>query len=161
MLHLLKSRSCGHHGASQVPCPPLGLLCGQQGCASAAVARCVCITGASGTKGRMYTNRPQPAVATCLQEAAAKLQEQLGDPAAVCLLSVPEEGKVSMVAAFSPAVVQQGLQVGRACSMTASVCLSYQSRQHGHTHPALPVQVPEHGPCLMMLQKLRYCRSLS
>eukprot|EP00891_Asterochloris_glomerata_P004769 jgi/Astpho2/4769/Aster-00316 len=45
-----------------------------------------------------------------LQEAATQLQEQLGDPAAVCLLSVPEEGKVSMVAAFSPAVVKQGLQ---------------------------------------------------
>ena len=110
------------------------LLRSQQDCASArpsAVARCVCITGAPGTMGRMCINRPHPGVATCLQEAATQLQEQLGDPAAVCLLSVPEEGKVSMVAAFSPAVVKQGLQVGMACGMTASSCLPCQGRQHG------------------------------
>ena len=131
--------------------PSPGLVVQSAGLRFRSSGRCVCITDASGTKERMYTNRPQPAVATCLQEAAAKLQEQLGDPAAVCLLSVPEEGKVSMVAAFSPAVVKQGLQVGRACSMTASVCLSHQGRQHSHTHPAVPMQVLEYGPCLMML----------
>ena len=102
-------------------------------------------------------NRPQPAVATCLQEAAAQLQEQLGDPAAVCLLSVPEEGKVSMAAAFSPAVVKQGLQVDMACSMTAPVWLPCQRRQHGHTHGTLHFSrrsFHKHGPCGMLLSEV-------
>ncbi len=46
-----------------------------------------------------------------LQEAAAALQQRLGDPSAVFLAASPEEGKVAMAAAVSPAAVAGGLQV--------------------------------------------------
>lgn len=46
-----------------------------------------------------------------LQEAAAALQERLGDLSAVFLIASPEEGKVAMAAAVSPAAVAGGLQV--------------------------------------------------
>ena len=45
------------------------------------------------------------------QEAAAALQERLGDPSAVFLAASPEDGKVAMAAAVSPAAIAGGLQV--------------------------------------------------
>lgn len=56
-----------------------------------------------------------------LQESAAQLLEKLGDPAAVFLIS-SSEGKVSMVAAFSPAVVSKGLQAGKFIGGIARIC---------------------------------------
>ena len=49
--------------------------------------------------------------APLLQEAVAALQGRLGDPSAVFLVASPEEGKVAMAAAVSPAAVAGGLQV--------------------------------------------------
>ena len=62
------------------------------------------------------TLRPQ------LQEAAAALQNTLGDPAAVVLLSSAGEGKVGMAAAFSPQVVKGGLQAGKFIGGIAKIC---------------------------------------
>lgn len=60
-----------------------------------------------------------------LQEAATALLEQLGDPAAVVLASRGEgeaSGKVSFVAALSPAVVKGGLQAGKLVGAAAKLC---------------------------------------
>jgi len=57
-----------------------------------------------------------------VQEAAAQIQASLGDPAAVFLIASPDSQKVSMVAAFSPAVVSQGLQAGKFVGSVAKVC---------------------------------------
>lgn len=56
-----------------------------------------------------------------LQESAAQLVDKLGDPAAVFLIS-SSEGKVSMVAALSPAVVSKGLQAGKFIGAIAKIC---------------------------------------
>jgi len=49
------------------------------------------------------------------------LQQKLKN-GAVVLASVPEEGKVSLVAAFSPAVNQKGLQAGKFIGGIARLC---------------------------------------
>jgi alanyl-tRNA synthetase len=49
------------------------------------------------------------------------LQQKLGD-AAVVLGSVPEEGKVSLVAAFSPSVNEKGLKAGNFIGSIAKLC---------------------------------------
>ena len=51
-----------------------------------------------------------------------QIVEKLGDPAAVFLISSVEEQKVSMVAAFSPAVVKKGLQAGKFIGSIAKIC---------------------------------------
>ncbi|MFO8040710.1 MAG: alanine--tRNA ligase [Sodalinema sp.] len=56
-----------------------------------------------------------------LQTAAERLQQKLGD-AAVVLGAIPSEGKVSLVAAFSPAVTQNGLQAGKFIGAIAKLC---------------------------------------
>lgn len=56
-----------------------------------------------------------------LQKAAEQLLQKLGD-GAVVLGSVPEDGKVSFVAAFSPSVVQKGLQAGKVVGAIAKLC---------------------------------------
>lgn len=48
--------------------------------------------------------------------------EGLGDPGAVILGSSAEAGKVSLVAAFSPAVVKSGMQAGKFVGAIARVC---------------------------------------
>ena len=57
-----------------------------------------------------------------VQEAASHLQTDLGDPAAVFLISSADAQKVSMVAAFSPTVISQGLQAGKFIGGIAQVC---------------------------------------
>ncbi|PLZ79481.1 DHHA1 domain-containing protein, partial [Fischerella thermalis] len=47
---------------------------------------------------------------------------KLGAGAAVVLGSVPEVGKVSLVAAFSPEVNQKGLQAGKFIGAIAKIC---------------------------------------
>jgi alanyl-tRNA synthetase len=56
-----------------------------------------------------------------LMTAAEQLQQKLKN-GAVVLGSVPEEGKVSLVAAFSPQVNQKGLQAGKFIGAIAKLC---------------------------------------
>ena len=60
--------------------------------------------------------------ACCMQEAASQIQASLGDPAAVFLIASPDSQKVSMVAAFSPVLVSQGLQAGKFVGSIAKIC---------------------------------------
>ncbi|NDJ19140.1 alanine--tRNA ligase [Myxacorys almedinensis] len=59
--------------------------------------------------------------AASLQKAAEQLLQKLGE-GAVVLGSVPEEGKVSFVAAFSSGVVQRGVQAGKLVGAIAKLC---------------------------------------
>ncbi|MCS6814337.1 MAG: alanine--tRNA ligase [Cyanobacteria bacterium] len=59
--------------------------------------------------------------AQALQIAAERLMHKLGD-SAVILGSVPEPGKVSLVAAFSPAAIQKGLNAGKFVGTIAKIC---------------------------------------
>lgn len=59
--------------------------------------------------------------AESLKTAAERLQQKLGS-AAVVLGSVPEEGKVSLVAAFSKEVNAKGLQAGKFIGGIAKLC---------------------------------------
>ncbi|NEQ45768.1 MAG: alanine--tRNA ligase [Leptolyngbya sp. SIOISBB] len=56
-----------------------------------------------------------------LKTAAERLQQKLGE-GAVVLGSVPEEGKVSLVAAFSPKVIEQKVQAGKFIGAIAKLC---------------------------------------
>ncbi|RLN11467.1 alanine--tRNA ligase, chloroplastic/mitochondrial [Panicum miliaceum] len=60
--------------------------------------------------------------ADALKSAAEYLVGTLQDPAAVILGSSPGDGKVSLVAAFSPAVVKMGLQAGKFVGSIAKLC---------------------------------------
>ncbi|OIV96282.1 hypothetical protein TanjilG_05122 [Lupinus angustifolius] len=60
--------------------------------------------------------------AESLKSAAEYLIETLTDPAAVVLGSCPGEGKVSLVAAFTPGVVDQGIQAGKFIGQIAKLC---------------------------------------
>ncbi|KAF3796540.1 Alanine--tRNA ligase [Nymphaea thermarum] len=60
--------------------------------------------------------------ADSLKTAAEFLINKLEDPAAVVLGSCPGEGKVSLVAAFSPKVVEQGIQAGKFVGKLAKIC---------------------------------------
>ncbi|XP_065866731.1 alanine--tRNA ligase, chloroplastic/mitochondrial isoform X3 [Euphorbia lathyris] len=57
-----------------------------------------------------------------LKNAAEYLIDALEDPAAVVLGSCPDEGKVSLVAAFSPGVVNLGVQAGKFIGPIAKLC---------------------------------------
>ncbi len=59
--------------------------------------------------------------ADALKTAAERLLQKLGE-GAVVLGSVPAENKVSLVAAFSPAVIKQGLQAGKFIGAIAKQC---------------------------------------
>ncbi|WP_448266006.1 alanine--tRNA ligase [Nostoc sp. DSM 114159] len=56
-----------------------------------------------------------------LKTAAERLLQKIGN-GAVVLGSVPEEGKVSIVAAFSPEVNKKGLQAGKFVGVIAKIC---------------------------------------
>lgn len=60
--------------------------------------------------------------AESLKSAAEYLMETLADPAAIVLGSCPGEGKVSLVAAFTPGVVGQGIQAGKFIGQIAKLC---------------------------------------
>ncbi|KAG0568562.1 hypothetical protein KC19_6G029100 [Ceratodon purpureus] len=60
--------------------------------------------------------------AESLKAAAEHLLSQLGDPAAVVVGSSPGDGKVSLVATFSPSVVKQGIQAGKFVGTIAKIC---------------------------------------
>ncbi|MGK7877699.1 MAG: alanine--tRNA ligase [Xenococcaceae cyanobacterium] len=56
-----------------------------------------------------------------LKTAAERLQQKLGE-GAVVLGSIPTEGKVSLVAAFSPKVNKEGLKAGKFIGGIAKIC---------------------------------------
>ncbi|XP_059647413.1 alanine--tRNA ligase, chloroplastic/mitochondrial [Cornus florida] len=60
--------------------------------------------------------------ADSLKSAAEYLVDTLQDPAAVVLGSCPGEGKVSLIAAFSPGVVDLGIQAGKFIGPIAKLC---------------------------------------
>lgn len=60
--------------------------------------------------------------AKALHTAGERLQQKLGESGAVVLGSVPEAGKVSLVAAFGSQVVAQGLQAGQFIGGIAKLC---------------------------------------
>lgn len=60
--------------------------------------------------------------ADALKNAAEYLVGSLNDPAAVVLGSCPGDGKVSLVAAFSPGVVGMGIQAGKFIGGIAKLC---------------------------------------
>jgi len=60
--------------------------------------------------------------AKALQTAGERLQQKMGDSGAVVLGSVPEAGKVSLVAAFGSQVIAQGLQAGKFIGDIAKLC---------------------------------------
>ncbi|GJN29157.1 hypothetical protein PR202_gb17354 [Eleusine coracana subsp. coracana] len=57
-----------------------------------------------------------------LKSAAEYLVDTLQDPAAVILGSSPGDGKVSLVAAFSPGVIKMGVQAGKFVGAIAKLC---------------------------------------
>ncbi|XP_078174224.1 alanyl-tRNA synthetase, class IIc isoform X4 [Carex rostrata] len=57
-----------------------------------------------------------------LRSAAEFLTESLQDPVAIVLGSIPDEGKVSLVASFSPEVVKMGIQAGKFIGNIAKLC---------------------------------------
>lgn len=60
--------------------------------------------------------------ADSLKGAAEFLIDNLQDPAAIVLGSCPGEGKVSLVAAFTPSVVDLGVQAGKFIGSIAKLC---------------------------------------
>jgi alanyl-tRNA synthetase len=60
--------------------------------------------------------------ADSLKAAAEHLLSKLGDPAAVVVGSSPGDGKVSLVATFSPSVVKKGVQAGKLVGTIARMC---------------------------------------
>lgn len=60
--------------------------------------------------------------ADSLKSAAEFLVNNLEDPAAVILGSSPGEGKVSLVAAFTPGIVNMGVQAGKFIGPIAKLC---------------------------------------
>ncbi|XP_065016503.1 alanine--tRNA ligase, chloroplastic/mitochondrial-like isoform X1 [Musa acuminata AAA Group] len=60
--------------------------------------------------------------ADSLRNAAEYLVDSLQDPAAVVLGSCPGDGKVSLVAAFTPSVVKMGIQAGKFIGGIAKLC---------------------------------------
>ncbi|MFM5890465.1 MAG: DHHA1 domain-containing protein, partial [Dolichospermum sp.] len=59
--------------------------------------------------------------AESLKTAAERLLQKIGN-GAVVLGSIPEEGKVSIVAAFSSEVNKKGLQAGKFVGNVAKIC---------------------------------------
>lgn len=57
-----------------------------------------------------------------LKSAAEYLVNSLPDPTAVVLGSCPGENRVSLVAAFSPGVIELGIQAGKFVGLIAKVC---------------------------------------
>ncbi|KAH9694510.1 Alanine--tRNA ligase [Citrus sinensis] len=60
--------------------------------------------------------------ADSLKSAAEYLVDTLQDPAAVVLGSCPDEGKVSLIAAFSQGIVDLGIQAGKFIGPIAKLC---------------------------------------
>ncbi|XP_074275738.1 alanine--tRNA ligase, chloroplastic/mitochondrial isoform X2 [Silene latifolia] len=73
-------------------------------------------------KTRVIVESMEDIDAESLKSAAEFLVNHLQDPAAVILGSSPGEGKVSLVAAFTPGVVGWGIQAGKFIGPIAKLC---------------------------------------
>ncbi|KAH9610468.1 hypothetical protein KSS87_018072 [Heliosperma pusillum] len=73
-------------------------------------------------KTRVIVESMEDIDAESLKSAAEFLVSHLEDPAAVILGSSPGEGKVSLVAAFTPGVVEWGIQAGKFIGPIAKLC---------------------------------------
>ncbi|XP_072952819.1 alanine--tRNA ligase, chloroplastic/mitochondrial [Typha angustifolia] len=71
---------------------------------------------------RMVVESMDDMDADALKSAAEYLVDSLQDPAAVVLGSSPGDGKVSLVAAFTPGVVKMGIQAGKFIGGIAKLC---------------------------------------
>lgn len=60
--------------------------------------------------------------AESLKPAAEDLLSKLGDPAAVVLGCCPGDGKVSIIATFTPKVMKHGLHAGKFVGGIAKIC---------------------------------------
>lgn len=74
------------------------------------------------TSVRVLVENMDDVDADSLKSAAEYLIDSLQDPVAVVLGSCPGEGKVSIVAAFSPGVVSLGIQAGKFIGPIAKFC---------------------------------------
>lgn len=70
----------------------------------------------------MVVESMDEADADALKNAAEFLVDSLKDPAAIVLGSCPGDGKVSLVAAFTPSVVEMGIQAGKFIGGIAKLC---------------------------------------
>lgn len=90
-----------------------------------AVAKAELLAGGAVTVGttdaRVLVASLESVDAESLKTASERLLERMGDPGAVVLGST-FEGKVSIVAAFSPKVVKAGLQAGKFVGAVAKIC---------------------------------------
>ncbi|XP_074561384.1 alanine--tRNA ligase, chloroplastic/mitochondrial [Curcuma longa] len=71
---------------------------------------------------RVVVESMDEADADALKNAAEFLVDSLKDPAAIVLGSCPGDGKVSLVAAFTPSVVEMGIQAGKFIGGIAKLC---------------------------------------
>lgn len=83
---------------------------------------CQNIISSPGYDFRVIVESMDDVDADSLKSAAEHLIETLQDPAAVVLGSSPSEGKVSLVAAFTPGVVSLGVQAGKFIGPIAKLC---------------------------------------
>jgi len=88
-----------------------------------AVARSEGLLSQAETAGdaKLLVTEMEGADPEALKSAAERLQHKLGE-SAVVLGSVPEAGKVSLVAAFSPGLNERGLQAGQFIGGIAQIC---------------------------------------
>ncbi|KAK0582515.1 hypothetical protein LWI29_026423 [Acer saccharum] len=96
-------------------------------CAKAAVYKASIISSRAFTVGtskeiRVLVECMDDIDADSLKSAAEYLVDTLEDPAAVILGSCPDEGKVSLVAAFTKGVVDLGIQAGKFIGPVAKLC---------------------------------------
>ncbi|XP_077214559.1 alanyl-tRNA synthetase, class IIc [Tasmannia lanceolata] len=76
-----------------------------------------------GTSGiRVLVENMDDTDADSLKSAAEYLVDSLQDPCAVVLGSSPGEGKVSLVAAFSPRIIGMGIEAGKFIGAIAKMC---------------------------------------
>jgi hypothetical protein len=104
-VHVHVQRACGNTAASVVDA---GCLAPQASCLIGTEPFLERVAGS-----RVTGSVCLPTAVPPLQEAAVGLQEKLGDPSAVVLLSSPEPDKVALVAALSAAAVKAGIKAGQ------------------------------------------------
>ncbi|KAJ9189480.1 hypothetical protein P3X46_000765 [Hevea brasiliensis] len=90
-------------------------------CKASIIASKAFLVGTS-KKIRVLVESMDDVDADSLKSAAEYLIDVLQDPAAVVLGSGPDKGKVSLVAAFTPGVVDMGVQAGKFIGPIAKLC---------------------------------------
>lgn len=87
---------------------------------ASAIADTASVVGTA--KARVVVANMDDLDAESLKVAAEHLLTLLDDPAAIVLGSCPGDGKVSFVAAFSPKIIESGLQAGKFVGTVAKLC---------------------------------------